>query len=542
VLATFERLRERVGTLEQAICDGRPSALIRLAGALTAAGAFSGVLGVYPLFFLLAIGPLAVIACRNATTACVIVALTSPLVAVGAVDVGFHFVPSYLMVIAGLAGAATRREWRGLRWQAADVFAAGFAVVAGTVTLGTLGTAPLTTVPGATGANGRLLRSPAQFAALLLMLGLYGLMRVGIRDRTALHAVVRGLLVSFVLVAAYTAYQFVARLAGLPYAYVNDRRALSQLPIGQTAYVRVNGTLPEASPLAQFSFIATTVGVAALVGDRYRGSLLRTRAALGLLALGLGILLASLSKAAIVAAAIVIPVVIVRARNRAWYPRQRIFAVMALLITVTVAAAGLVIRDPAIAHNSGSVIRSELYLREGYWSAAVSIGEAHPLGVGVGNYTFYYPRYAPLSSEYEFFPGVADAHSWYLEAFAETGILGGVLFLAFVLAIAFEGLRGAGFAGEDREIVIGLGAAWFGGALMHATYSFFYYPFEWVIAGVIGAAAGLGARSRYSAHRSAMASGACDDPMLAAAQVEELPSDQSDPPAAPAITGDETRA
>lgn len=487
-------LRRGAAALEQAVRTAGWRELTAITAALTGLGVLSGVLGIYRLFFLVAIGPAATIALRHTTAACVLVSLTSPLVAVGAVDLGFHLAPCYLLIIAGLIGAAVRREWRGLRWHATDVFATGFGVVAATVTLGTLGTAPLTTVVGATGANGRLLRSPAQFAALMLMLGLYALMRMGIRDRSALHAVVRGLLVSFLFVALYTAYQLVARLGGLPYAYVNDRRSLNQLPLGRVAYVRVNGTLPEASPLAQFSFVATTCGAATLLGARTHKSLLGTRLAATLLALGLGILVASLSKAAIAAAAIVIPIVIVRSRK--WQASERLLAGLALATTAAVVVGGLALRDPSILRHPNALIRSESYLREGYWSAAVNIAKAHPLGVGVGDYTFYYPRFAPISGGYEFFPGVADAHSWYLEALAETGILGGALFVAFVLAVAVEGVRGAGFARDDREIIIGLGAAWTAGALMHLTYSFFYYPFEWVIAGVIGAASSVGATPR----------------------------------------------
>jgi O-antigen ligase len=138
----------------------------------------------------------------------------------------------------------------------------------------------------------------------------------------------------------------------------------------------------------------------------------------------------------------------------------------------------------------GPAIDSETYIRVGYWIAAIQTAAHHPLGVGVGNFPFYYPQFAPLSVKYEYFSRIADAHNLFLEAAAETGIVGGLLFLGFVVGLLGRGVRLAAKAEPAlRAVFLGLAAAYATGALMHLTYSYFYYPFEWVLAGLLGAIA-----------------------------------------------------
>ena len=461
-----------------------------LVTALTMAGILSGLVGAYTYVFVGLAVPTCVVAFRDSRFACVMVAITSPLVAVGAVRIGFHLVPCYPVIVAGLAGATRRREWHGLAWRLTDGLAVAFGLVALTVSAATLGTTPKVDIPGAVGVNGRMLRSPAQLAALLLMLGLYALLRMSIRDRESLRAVARALLAAWVAVALYAAYQFIARSAMLPYAYLNDRRTLSELPIGRMS-VRINGTLPEASPLAAFSFAAIACGVATLLRGQSGARLMRPRAASVLTLAGFGILLASLSKAALVSAVLVLPALITRGRT--WSTKGRVAATLMVAGVCGIVAVGLALRSPGI--QLSSVVNSELYVREGYWLAALHIGAAHPFGVGVGNYTFYYPLYAPVSTSYEFLNGITDAHSWYLEAFAETGVVGGLLFLAFTLSVAISGLGiSQRRSRPGDELVLAFGVAWTACALMHTTYSYFYYPFEWVFAGIVCAGRSISIR------------------------------------------------
>src|SRR3954451_2383492 len=275
--------------------------LTKLVAALVAVGVVSAAAGLYLFGFLLAIAPLGLLAFRNSRVACVLVALTSPLVSIGAVDVGFHLLPVDVLIACGLAGAVLRREWRGVRIHPVDFALAGFALFAVIVSAATFETAPEATVVGATGVNGPDLRSPAQLAALLLMMGVYVLFRLGIREREAIAAPVRGLVVSFAFAAVSGLYQFLARATGLPFAYVNDRRTLEEvLPqAGARLPIRINSTLPEASPFASFAFIVLALGAALLLVRDWK--FMRRPAARGLTLLALAILVITLSKAAIIA-------------------------------------------------------------------------------------------------------------------------------------------------------------------------------------------------------------------------------------------------
>jgi O-antigen ligase len=88
----------------------------------------------------------------------------------------------------------------------------------------------------------------------------------------------------------------------------------------------------------------------------------------------------------------------------------------------------------------GSLQRSEedLYAskesRITYWKAATRMAIRNPiLGVGYDQYPEKYEAYSPTSIKYEF--GHRTAHSSWFLAYAESGLLGGSLFLAFFLIV-----------------------------------------------------------------------------------------------------------
>jgi hypothetical protein len=452
-----------------------------LACGLAAGGAGAALAGVYAPFIAVVLVGLSVVAARSTPAACVLVALTSPVVALGSLDVGFHLLPCYVLAIAGLGGALWRREWTRLAFTTADRLLVGFVVVAAVITVANLGTAPATSVVGATGANAREVRSFAQLAALALMVGIYLLMRMGLREWRGVDAVLRSLFVAMALVGAYALYQAVGREVGLPFTYVNERRAASTLPIQEDVYIRMNSTLPEASPLAQFMAIGLFVGLAALTLPGGRPPWLRGRAA-WVLPLGAGgIVVATLSKSAWLACALWLPALL----GFAWGRRRLL---RTLTVAVTVAALAVV----GIMSARGGVSESaetERYVRVGYWIAAVQMVGDQPLGVGVGNFAFYYPLYSPMSTRYEYLTGVADAHNVVLDMAVETGVIGAVLFAAFLVAVIAGGVQAVGRARGDPQRALAIGAVLaFGvGATMHLTYSYFYYPFEWVLAGACAA-------------------------------------------------------
>jgi hypothetical protein len=462
--------------------DGTSAARIgAIAAAGIAIGVATGLVHLYPAGFVLLTVPTAVVALASARRAAVAIALTSPVVALGSVNIGFHLVPCYPLIVAGLVGVIMRGEWRTLTLRSADVALLMFGALATAVTVANLGVHPATTVVGATGANGIYLRPIAQLLALLAMIGLYAVIRAGVRQPDELRSVLRALFVATLFVAAYAAYQVVGRRLGLPYTFVNERREASTLPV-DLGYIRPNSTLTEASTLAQFAFIALFLGIAWLV-RRPPDDWPPRRTAVLLAVAGSLLIFASLSKAAWVAGAICLPIVV-------WQlTRRRSLTLAACAAVAGAVAATAVLRTQTLSLEVTQLIDSERYVRVGYWIAAIKTAAQHPLGVGVGNFPFYYPQYAPLSARYEYLSQIADAHNLFLEAAAETGILGGVLFLIFVLALLVNGFRVAATTTETslRPVALALVGAFATGALMHLTYSYLYFPFEWVLIGTLAA-------------------------------------------------------
>lgn len=122
-------------------------------------------------------------------------------------------------------------------------------------------------------------------------------------------------------------------------------------------------------------------------------------------------------------------------------------AVAALFVTVGVAfAAGAPgsltdaweeFKDPAVptaeAARFDSASGSGRYQ---FWQAAIEAGESEPLvGIGPGTYEYYWSREGALPTF------IRDAHSLYLEAFAELGVVGLVLILALVASPFALGAR-----------------------------------------------------------------------------------------------------
>jgi tetratricopeptide (TPR) repeat protein len=106
--------------------------------------------------------------------------------------------------------------------------------------------------------------------------------------------------------------------------------------------------------------------------------------------------------------------------------------------------------------------------RDEFWRVAIdAFGEKPLLGHGAGTYQFSWNEHRSIDA------AVHNAHSLYLEAFAELGLVGGALVLAVVLALlwfGFSAWRAAAEAERDRYAIllaamlafaIGAGIDWF---------------------------------------------------------------------------------
>jgi O-antigen ligase len=179
--------------------------------------------------------------------------------------------------------------------------------------------------------------------------------------------------------------------------------------------------------------------------------------------------------------------------GRRWRWRIGLASAALLLVAVLVVVPHYRSNTGTAGATGGDVIRAQRYVREGYWIAALESVRHHPLGVGVGNFPFYYPLYAPLDLSYEYQVGLSDAHNLFLDVAAETGVVGLVLLAAFFLSLLYGGFRSSLAGAWTRargdplaNIGLALTAALAGGLLMQLTYSYSYYPFVWVLAGVAG--------------------------------------------------------
>lgn len=81
-------------------------------------------------------------------------------------------------------------------------------------------------------------------------------------------------------------------------------------------------------------------------------------------------------------------------------------------------------------------LESSFTSRQGFWETSLRIARAFPVrGSGIGTFASIYPRFQ-RSGAYS-----QHAHNSYLEMFAETGLIGGLLFLAIVVLVLYAVVR-----------------------------------------------------------------------------------------------------
>jgi len=118
-------------------------------------------------------------------------------------------------------------------------------------------------------------------------------------------------------------------------------------------------------------------------------------------------------------------------RLNRWLVRHSTKAYWIAVAILCLGAAAVV--GHGLTHNSLGV--RTLTFRWHYWTGAASIVRQHPLaGVGWDNFAMYYPQVRPAQATEE----VKDPHNFMVRAFAELGVIGGALFLAWMLRMWWE--------------------------------------------------------------------------------------------------------
>jgi len=88
--------------------------------------------------------------------------------------------------------------------------------------------------------------------------------------------------------------------------------------------------------------------------------------------------------------------------------------------------------------------------RLAHWIAGIRMYQAHPLlGVGIGNYPDAYPHYYVTI----FVNSLGQAHNYYINIAAETGTIGLIAYLLFVLSMLIAGGRAVYQIGKRRRLI-----------------------------------------------------------------------------------------
>jgi O-antigen ligase len=148
---------------------------------------------------------------------------------------------------------------------------------------------------------------------------------------------------------------------------------------------------------------------------------------------------------------------------------RQIGAVTAIVVAIVVGVFHMG-ADPVINRITGSAEESFYMSRGWIWRDTWALIRAHPfLGAGIGAY----PTAYPIHSQYNGLAGmVAQSHNDYLQVVADSGMVGGMLALWFVITI-FRAI-GRGSCLPDpmaAGLTLGCGAAIFG-ILVHSLFEF----------------------------------------------------------------------
>ena len=135
-----------------------------------------------------------------------------------------------------------------------------------------------------------------------------------------------------------------------------------------------------------------------------------------------------------------------------------------------------------------------------YWETAFNIFQSYPLlGVGLGNYTFYFKDYLP-ASQLGYMPellrilvpdqsSVITAKNYFARLLAETGIIGTAAYLVFLFANIGQGVYLWASSDESKRFWGAAALLGMGGFLVNTfSYDSFSIPNPWIVFGLTTAA------------------------------------------------------
>jgi hypothetical protein len=126
---------------------------------------------------------------------------------------------------------------------------------------------------------------------------------------------------------------------------------------------------------------------------------------------------------------------------------------------------------PLVRETMGRVLHFSGYSMQGrlrFWQAALEMFGDHPLGVGLGNFAYFYPQY-----QRDFVYYSVDPHSWPLQLMCELGVFGVAILLALLAGFGWW-LNTLWRSGRLTTPVKLLFTIAVGGSLLHAAVDFDY--------------------------------------------------------------------
>ncbi len=262
---------------------------------------------------------------------------------------------------------------------------------------------------------------------------------IDVAERRAWEWIIFGLVAAALVNAVLGIFQFFGG-SGADHLLIND------------ANFRAFGTFGQPNPFGGFMGLIAPISAAAALGYTQRAwNFYRTRAVLPYRMLSAALfyavstailaaaLLMSWGRGAWLAFGISMLVLVATAPRKLWHGIALVTAGFALVVLAWASGrlpASIVERINSATQETFSFtdVRGAdinpanyaLYERLAHWQAAINMATAHPyLGVGLGNYEIAYPDFRLMYWKYP----LGHAHNYYLNVFAETGIIGFVCYL-----------------------------------------------------------------------------------------------------------------
>lgn len=146
-------------------------------------------------------------------------------------------------------------------------------------------------------------------------------------------------------------------------------------------------------------------------------------------------------------------------------------------------------RSDILYKHSSSEVFDDKATRLWMAQTAVNMFRAHPIiGIGPGNYGFLYNSYRPKNTPIKDF--IERAHNAYLQLLGETGLVGLLLFTAFLSLILFESAKRFLFLQDLEARLLGLAifSGFIGLLVQGFSYGIFQHVHTWVVLGLLMAA------------------------------------------------------